>query len=606
MKNYRGVRKWLNAVLVLGVAGMLTFAGCTEVDDTLGYELVPGNQQMEMRLHSIRKGFEARMFMSDSVKSSNLSYGYFGTTKSDTFGIRKVGFMTQYLWASISDRKNWYGYRPIFDSLQLLLSVSSYAGDTLQPQRFGVYRILNNDYLKDNDGNGDGTTDTTFFTSFNPVEAGCVDENDPLFTFTFPDGTTTGPATTAVTLEPTAAGLDYVKELMMQEGKYKNDSTVYTNDSLWVNYFCGLAILPLDFNGTTGATFATTLAESGMMLYGRNRDSVDATLIRDTLQTLFYFYDEYATTYGNVSVNTVERTNTRYIDYDAIVEKPGGGTVEPQQPFEQTARLQAQAAFMVVPSLWDTFNFTCVEAMWSGRPVICSRGAGASELIEDGACLQMGIGAIPDAVLSSLHHHSRLGIHTEMFSDGVIDLIESDVINCNYKGTLRGRALATFLMGSKRLYDFVDDNPFIEMKESSIVNDTARIRKNPRMVSINSAIEVDLTGQVCADSIGSSMYSGVGGQMDFIRGASLSEGGKAIIALPSITKRGESRIVPFLKQGAGVVTTRAHVHYVITENGIADLYGKTLIQRVNALVKIAHPSHQEAIERSYFEMIGSL
>jgi len=157
MKNYRGVRKWLNAVLVLGVAGMLTFAGCTEVDDTLGYELVPGNQQMEMRLHSIRKGFEARMFMSDSVKSSNLSYGYFGTTKSDTFGIRKAGFMTQYLWASISDRKNWYGYRPIFDSLQLLLSVSSYAGDTLQPQRFGVYRILNNDYLKDNDGNGDGT-----------------------------------------------------------------------------------------------------------------------------------------------------------------------------------------------------------------------------------------------------------------------------------------------------------------------------------------------------------------------------------------------------------------------------------------------------------------
>ncbi len=354
MKNYRGVRKWLNAVLVLGVAGMLTFAGCTEVDDTLGYELVPGNQQMEMRLHSIRKGFEARMFMSDSVKSSNLSYGYFGTTKSDTFGIRKAGFMTQYLWASISDRKNWYGYRPIFDSLQLLLSVSSYAGDTLQPQRFGVYRILNNDYLKDNDGNGDGTTDTTFFTSFNPVAAGCVDENDPLFTFTFPDGTTTGPATTAVTLEPTAAGLDYVKELMMQEGKYKNDSTVYTNDSLWVNYFCGLAILPLDFNGTTGATFATTLAESGMMLYGRNRDSVDATLIRDTLQTLFYFYDEYATTYGNVSVNTVERTNTRYIDYDAIVEKPGGGTVEPQQPFE-LGYVEGMGGALVELTLTDEF-----------------------------------------------------------------------------------------------------------------------------------------------------------------------------------------------------------------------------------------------------------
>lgn len=227
-----------------------------------------------------------------------------------------------------------------------------------------------------------------------------------------------------------------------------------------------------------------------------------------------------------------------------------------------------------------------------------------ASLIENKSTLQMGIGSIPNAALSKLTNHKDLGLHTEMFSDGVIDLIEKDVINCNYKGTSRGRALATFLMGSKRLYDFVDDNPFIEMKESSIVNDTARIRKNPRMVSINSAIEVDLTGQVCADSIGSSMYSGVGGQMDFIRGASLSDGGKAIIALPSITKRGESRIVPYLKQGAGVVTTRAHVHYIITENGIADLYGKTLKQRVTELVKIAHPTHQEAVERAYYEMTG--
>ena len=231
-------------------------------------------------------------------------------------------------------------------------------------------------------------------------------------------------------------------------------------------------------------------------------------------------------------------------------------------------------------------------------------GTYVASLIEDKSTLQMGIGSIPNAALSKLTNHKDLGLHTEMFSDGVIDLIENDVINCNYKGTLRGRALATFLMGSKRLYDFVDDNPFIEMKESSLVNDTARIRRNPRMVAINSAIEVDLTGQVCADSIGSAMYSGVGGQMDFIRGASLSEGGKAIIALPSITKRGESRIVPYLKQGAGVVTTRAHAHYIITENGIADLYGKTLKQRVNELVKIAHPNHQEAIERSYYEMIG--
>ena len=230
-------------------------------------------------------------------------------------------------------------------------------------------------------------------------------------------------------------------------------------------------------------------------------------------------------------------------------------------------------------------------------------GEYVASLIENKSTLQMGIGSIPNAALSKLIHHKDLGLHTEMFSDGVIDLIENDVINCNYNGTLRGRVLATFLMGSKRLYDFVNDNPFIEMKESSMVNDTARIRKNPKMVAINSAIEVDVTGQVCADSIGANMYSGVGGQMDFMRGASLSECGKAIIALPSITKKGESRIVPYLKQGAGVVTTRSHVQYIITENGIANLYGKTLKQRVTELVKIAHPTHQESIERAYYEML---
>lgn len=230
-------------------------------------------------------------------------------------------------------------------------------------------------------------------------------------------------------------------------------------------------------------------------------------------------------------------------------------------------------------------------------------GSFVASLIEDKSTLQMGIGSIPNAALSKLTHHKDLGLHTEMFSDGVIDLIEKGVINCRYKGTLRGRVLATFLMGSKRLYDFVNDNPFIEMKESSMVNDTARIRKNPKMVAINSAIEVDVTGQVCADSIGTKMFSGVGGQMDFIRGASLSDGGKAIIALPSITKKGESRIVLFLKQGAGVVTTRSHVQYVITEYGIANLYGKTLKQRVDALVKIAHPMHQENIDRAYFELL---
>ncbi|MAX70862.1 MAG: 4-hydroxybutyrate CoA-transferase [Flavobacteriaceae bacterium] len=226
-----------------------------------------------------------------------------------------------------------------------------------------------------------------------------------------------------------------------------------------------------------------------------------------------------------------------------------------------------------------------------------------AELIEDKSTLQMGIGNIPNAVLTRLHNHKDLGLHTEMFSDGVIDLILEDVINGNYKGINRGRALATFLVGSQRLYDYVDDNPFIEMRASNYTNDVSVIKQNPRMVAINSAIEVDLTGQVCADSIGGHMYSGVGGQMDFIRGASLSEGGKAIIALPSVTKKGVSRIVPTLKPGAGVVTTRAHIHYVVTEYGVANLYGKTIQERVKALVNIAHPDHREAIDKAYYEMI---
>lgn len=224
-----------------------------------------------------------------------------------------------------------------------------------------------------------------------------------------------------------------------------------------------------------------------------------------------------------------------------------------------------------------------------------------AELIDDGSTLQMGIGSIPNAVLKRLENHKNLGIHSEMFSDGVIDLILKDVINSNFKGVDQGRAMATFLMGSRRLYDYVDDNPFIEMRGADYVNDVSIIRQNPKMVAINSAIEVDITGQVCADSIGSRMFSGVGGQMDFIRGASLSKGGKAIIALPSTTNKGINRIVPYLKQGAGVVTTRAHVHYIVTEYGVADLYGKTLKQRAKALLKIAHPDHREQLEKESFK-----
>ncbi|PHR71368.1 MAG: 4-hydroxybutyrate CoA-transferase [Lutibacter sp.] len=248
---------------------------------------------------------------------------------------------------------------------------------------------------------------------------------------------------------------------------------------------------------------------------------------------------------------------------------------------------------------------TPIHEHFMPKPTIVEQKIGdyIAELIEDRSTLQMGIGNIPNAVLSRLGNHKDLGLHTEMFSDGVIDLILKDVITNNYKGINAGRALATFLIGTKKLYDYVDDNPFIEMRASDYVNDVANIRMNPKMVAINSAIEIDLTGQICADSIGTKMYSGVGGQMDFMRGASLSKGGKPIIAMPSITNKGVSKIVPFLKQGAGVVTTRAHVQYIVTEYGVANLYGKTIKQRVKELVNIAHPDHREHLDRAYFDAL---
>lgn len=230
-------------------------------------------------------------------------------------------------------------------------------------------------------------------------------------------------------------------------------------------------------------------------------------------------------------------------------------------------------------------------------------GRQVAALIDDGSTLQMGIGSIPNAVLSCLTDHRRLGIHTEMFSDGVIDLVEQGVITGEDKTINRGRLIAGFVMGTQRLYDFVDDNPLVHLMDIAVVNDTATIRKHRKMVAINSAIEIDLTGQVCADSIGTRMYSGVGGQMDFVRGASLSEGGKPIFAMPSTTSRGGSRIVPLLQPGAGVVTTRAHVHWVVTEYGAADLYGKNLRQRAKALISVAHPDHREALERAACERL---
>ncbi len=223
-------------------------------------------------------------------------------------------------------------------------------------------------------------------------------------------------------------------------------------------------------------------------------------------------------------------------------------------------------------------------------------------LVDDGATLQMGIGAIPDAVLARLGNKHELGVHTEMFSDGLIDLIEGGVVTNRRKSVHQGRTVTSFVLGTKRLYDFVDDNPFIEFHPCDRTNDTSLIRKNEKVVAINSAIEVDLSGQIVADSIGFRIFSGIGGQMDFIRGAALSPGGKPIIALPSTAAHGTaSRIVASIRPGAGVVTTRGHVHWVATEFGAVNLFGLTLRQRAEALIGIAHPDSRAELRRAYAE-----
>lgn len=224
-----------------------------------------------------------------------------------------------------------------------------------------------------------------------------------------------------------------------------------------------------------------------------------------------------------------------------------------------------------------------------------------ASLVEDGSTLQMGIGTIPDAVLRNLHQHRHLGIHTEMWSDGALDLILSGAVDNSKKKNHPGKTVATFLMGSQRLYDFVNDNPSVALLDAAYVNRVDIIARNPKVIAINSAIEIDLSGQVCADSIGSKVISGVGGQIDFIRGANLSKGGKPIIAMTSRTSKGISRIVPRLHSGAGVVTTRADVHYVVTEHGVTNLHGKSIRERAQALIQLAHPDDREALERALAE-----
>lgn len=228
-------------------------------------------------------------------------------------------------------------------------------------------------------------------------------------------------------------------------------------------------------------------------------------------------------------------------------------------------------------------------------------GRHVAGLIEDGSTLQMGIGTIPEAVLKSLTNHKNLGLHTEMCSDGIINLVESGVINNSKKKIHPYKSVTSFAIGTHALYDYLDNHPAFAFLDIDYVNDPHVIRRNPKVAAVNCAIEVDLTGQVCADSIGEMQYSGIGGQMDFMRGAALSEGGKPIITLTSRTKKGVPRIVPYLKEGAGVVTTRGHVHYIVTEYGIAYLYGKNLRQRARALIDIAHPDDREMLTRKCHE-----
>lgn len=294
---------------------------------------------------------------------------------------------------------------------------------------------------------------------------------------------------------------------------------------------------------------------------------------------------------------------------DAVRAAVGAAKVVLAEINEQAPRTMGSTA---VPfSIIDAFCVTShplVEAPPADiGPVEAQIGEVIAELVEDGSTLQMGIGAIPDAVLARLGNKRDLGVHSEMFSDRVVDLMEGGVITNRFKEVHPGRTVTSFVNGTQRLYEFVHDNLRVEFHPCDRTNDTHHIRQNPKVVAINSALEVDLTGQVCADSIGTKIYSGIGGQMDFIRGAALSKGGKPIIALPSTAAGGKvSRIAASLKPGAGVVTTRGHVHWVVTEYGAVNLHGLTMRERAEALIGIAHPDFRAELRRAVSKPVHSV
>ena len=320
MKRFNNFRRLLRAAAVMTAVAAMTFAGCTKVDDTLGSNLVPDNQQMKAGYETFgaltlkgdlnpRRYVETRLYQTDSLITSNLTYGYMGSMLSDTFGLRTAGFLTQYVPYEIDS--GYFGFRPILDSAIILLSISSYGSDTLTSQEYNVYEVVSNKYLTEKPvESGKSERDTTFYLNFDPVKAGVVGD-DVLFTFTFPDGKETGPATTYATMKPTQKGREFINRLMLQEGEYAGDYSIYSADSLkyWVEAFKGLYIAPNPEKPLTeygkGTIFATELTYSGLSVYGRNRVKDDPSLIKDTIGMVYYFYEDGAE-FGNVSVNNVK------------------------------------------------------------------------------------------------------------------------------------------------------------------------------------------------------------------------------------------------------------------------------------------------------------